>query len=209
MGNGRPVLYHGKQQINRARIVGNAPMPVFADDIARLIPSMRRFARALVSGHSVQSADDLVQETVVLAMRAERLASGSNLAAWCFSTLMRVHRLREASMMSAVGAVSASPGPAANRGASAVPFLPKPIARLDVLSLDCREVLLLAVLVGMTYAEIAETLHITPDTVIHRLELARGLMAKADRAGAPPQLQKRVGGPDRPPRQPHHLRLVK
>ena len=183
-------------------------MPVFADDIARLIPHMRRFARALVTGHSVQSADDLVQETVVLAMRAERIASGSNFSAWCFSTLMRVHRLREASMMSAVGAGSTSSAPAASRGAPAVPFLPKPIARLDVLSLECREVLLLAVLVGMTYAQIAETLHITPDTVIHRLDLARGLLAKADRTGAPTQIQ-RVGGPEKPLRQPHHLRLVK
>ena len=51
-------------------------MPSFGDDIGRLIPHLRRLARALVRGHSPQAADDLVQETVVLAMRAERVVRG-------------------------------------------------------------------------------------------------------------------------------------
>ena len=44
-------------------------MPGFADDIGKLTPHLRRFARALVRGHAAAAADDLVQETVVLAGR--------------------------------------------------------------------------------------------------------------------------------------------
>ena len=183
-------------------------MPLFADDIARLIPHLRRFARALVCGHAVQTADDLVQETVVLAMRAERIACGSNLTTWCFSTLMRVHRLRDHAVAHADDRPAAVSGPA-SRPDTAVPFMPKPIARLDMLSLDCREVLLLTVLVGMTYAQIAETLHITVDTVMHRLDLARALLAKAERGAAPVSHPLAAHAAGRPQREARHLRVVK
>ena len=46
-------------------------MPGCADDIGKLVPHLRRFARALVRGHGAQAADDLVQETVVAAMKTD------------------------------------------------------------------------------------------------------------------------------------------
>ncbi len=184
-------------------------MPGFADDVTRLIPHMRRFARALVRGHSVQFADDLVQETVVLAMRAERLARGPDLTNWCFSTLMRVHRLRECAATlpgeTHVAEVAAQAG-GHGRAAAAVSFLPKDIARLDHLSIDEREVLLLATLVGMSYVQIAMTLHVTLDTVMIRLDQARHHLARSARSGAAVATGQ---GSARQGRPANHLRLVK
>ena len=175
-------------------------MPNFTDDIARLVPHLRRFARALVCGHSAQFADDLVQETVVLAMRAERIAAGANLSGWCFATLMRVHRLRCQGGASDGGETAPRPDPA-------VAFLPKPIARLDLLSLDCREALLLTVLAGMTYAQAAEALHVALDVLMHRLDLARAHLAKSDLTLPSGALGLATNG--RASRHSHHLRLVK
>ena len=176
-------------------------MPVFADDIARLVPQLRRFARALVCRHSVQFADDLVQETVVLAMRAERIAGGGHLTAWCYATLMRVHRLRSQAVRD-TGVEGRRPRPDAS-----IPFLPRPIVRLDLLSIDCREALLLTVLAGMTYSQAAEVLHVTTDVVLHRLDLARACLSKTDRPDVPGLSPATADG--RPARQSHHLRLVK
>ena len=178
-------------------------MPVFAEDIARLVPQLRRFARALVCRHSVQFADDLVQETVVLAMRAERIAGGGHLTAWCYATLMRVHRARS----QAVRDIGQTEGRRPDHDAS-IPFLPRPIVRLDLLSIDCREALLLTVLVGMTYSQAAEVLHVTTDVVLHRLDLARACLSKADRPEVSGLWPSTADG--RPARQAHHhLRLVK
>lgn len=185
------------------------PMPSFGDDIGRLIPHLRRFARALVREHSPQVADDLVQETVVMAMRAERVARGSNLTSWCFAALMRVHRLREPSIMSAHDSGALGVAASGGRGAtgSTLPLLPKDIARLDLLPLDEREVLLLAALVGMNYAQIADTLHVPLAAVMARLGQARNRLARADRSVGPNQ--SRRSAPVGKTRAAHHLRLVK
>lgn len=178
-------------------------MPSFGDEISRLTPHLRRFARALVRGHATQVADDLVQETVVLAMRAERVARGTHLTAWCFAALMRLHRLRHPS--ASTGPLSDRSGRPANGGPASptLAFLPRAIAKLDALSLDDREVLLLAALVGMTYAQIAETLHVTRETVLARLTHARRHLDRID-AGASSGLD--ASGRRRPT---GHLRLVK
>ena len=185
-------------------------MPSFGDDIGRLIPHLRRFARALVRGHSPQSADDLVQETIVLAMRAERVLRGSNLTSWSFATLMRVHRLRETAMVSAndLGAVGVAAHGGRGATGTSLPLLPKDIARLDVLPLDEREVLLLAALVGMNYAQIADTLHVPLAAVMARLGLARNRLARV--AGQPVSHDRgqAVAAAGRARSAPH-LRVVK
>lgn len=180
-------------------------MPSFGDEISRLIPHLRRLARALVSDHSVQTADDLVQETVVLAMRAERVARGSNLTAWCFATLLRVHRHRRPASTSPrpTDTRDRTTGEARGAAAGTLTFLPKSIAKLDALALDDREVLLLASLVGMNYAQIAETLHLTHETVMTRLSRARRQLERPDTVSAS------RADPLGRPRQIPHLRLVK
>ncbi len=148
-------------------------MPGCADDIGKLVPHLRRFARALVRGHDSQAADDLVQEAIVLAMRTDSPKRGPALVSWCFGSLIRFNRLRQ--RQGAAGVPSAEPG---GSGAP-LPFLPKEILRLDALSLDHREVLLLTVLAGMSYPQVAEILRTDVDSVFTRLTQARDLLAKA------------------------------
>ncbi len=177
-------------------------MPGCADDIGKLVPHLRRFARALVRGHGAQAADDLVQETVVLAMRTECPKRGAALISWCFGSLIRFNRLRQRQGTSSLSATE--PG----GSGTPLPFLPKEILRLDALSLDHREVLLLTVLAGMSYAQVAETLRIDVDSVFTRLTQARDLLAKtggADMGGRRGTAGERGRSASAVP----HLRLIK
>ena len=171
-------------------------MPGFADDIGKLTPHLRRFARALVVGHGAQAADDLVQETIVLAGRSELPKRGPILANWCFGSLVRLNRSRARSPRTALS------------GAEPLPFLPKDVVKLDAMSLDHREVLLLTVLAGLSYAQIAEVLGINLALVIDRLTEARDALARADGDGAGRSGRER-GDPRRQPAGLTHLRLVK
>lgn len=174
-------------------------MPGFADDIGKLTPHLRRFARALVRGHAAPAADDLVQETVVLASRADLPKRGPTLAVWCFAALVRLNRLRNRAPLAA-----AQSDPAG----ALLPFLPKDILRLDALPLELREVLLLTTLAGLAYGQVADVLDIDPVLVFSRLTQARDLLAKAElgsaggRAGATGERARQGGGTP-------HLRLVK
>lgn len=179
-------------------------MPSFGDELSRLVPHMRRFARALVRGHTAQVADDLVQKTVVLAMRAERMARGPGLRAWCFSSLMRVHRQWEQSLPSHAGA---APSAGAAAGAETLAFMPREIARLDALPLESREVLLLIVLVGMNYAQAAETLHVGIETVMARLDTARHILARGQRL--PASGRAGAAGSQRTARAAQYLHVIK
>jgi RNA polymerase sigma-70 factor (ECF subfamily) len=62
-------------------------MSVFREEVAGLVPVLRAFARALAGGdHSL--ADDLVQDTMVNALRSQaQYQPGTNLEAWLFTIL--------------------------------------------------------------------------------------------------------------------------
>lgn len=173
-------------------------MPGFADDIGKLTPHLRRFARALVRGHAVQAADDLVQETVVLASRSDHTRCGTALTVWCFAALIRSNRLRNrAPLADARDPAAATP----------LPFLPKDMLRLDALPLESREVLLLVALAGLAYGHVAEILDVDVGTALSRLTRARDLLARADgasgtRSASAGERAKHAGATT-------HLRLVK
>ena len=57
-----------------------------------LIPALRRFARAL--SRNAETADDLVQDTLVRALRAEHLFHGGDLRTWLFTILLNLDRNR-------------------------------------------------------------------------------------------------------------------
>jgi RNA polymerase sigma-70 factor (ECF subfamily) len=197
-------------------------MPGSSDEIGRLIPHLRRFARALVRGHSLQAADDIVQETIVLAMRAEGLARGPALTIWCFAALLRVHRLRQRHAVferqGGVRAIDVERDGSGSAAPAPVAFLSKDIARLDALPLQNREVLLLVVLAGMDYARVAEVLTLSRDTVVALLTEARDMLAKAEHWASPPSartaspgqgvLQPSSGASGKPRVAPY-LRVVK
>ncbi len=62
-------------------------MTIFQEDVVTTVPRLRVFARSLTNGDR-QLADDLVQDTVVNALRAQRqFTPGTNLEAWLFAIL--------------------------------------------------------------------------------------------------------------------------
>lgn len=172
-------------------------MPGFADDLGQLTPHLRRFARALVRGHSACAADDLVQNTIVLASRSDLPQRGPALAVWCFASLVRLNRVRNRAPIAPAGV---------DGGGAPLPFLPKDIIRLDALPLEFREVLLLTALAGLPYGQAAEVLGVDLAVVFSRLTRARDLLRKSDHAaaGREARVGERIGHDGAP-----HLRLVK
>ncbi len=157
-------------------------MPSLVDDLGQLTPHLRRFARALVRGHAACAADDLVQETIVLASRAELPPPGPSLATLCFATLLRLNRLRNRAPIATAGV---------DGGGAPLPFLPKDILRLDALPLEFREVLLLTALAGLAYGQVAEVLDVDISVVFSRLTRARDLLIRSDQTAG--GRQARVG----------------
>ena len=71
-------------------------MSAFRDDVESMIPALRRYARALT--RDVDIADDLVQDTLVRALRSERLFLGGDLRSWLYTILTNLNRNRRRSL---------------------------------------------------------------------------------------------------------------
>src|SRR4051812_5928624 len=71
---------------------GRNALSGFREDIQAAIPALRRYARALT--HERESADDLVQDTLVRALRSEHLFHGGEIRNWLFTILINLNRNR-------------------------------------------------------------------------------------------------------------------
>jgi RNA polymerase sigma-70 factor, ECF subfamily len=141
----------------------------FRDQIAAAIPALRRYARALT--RDAETADDIVQDALVRALRSEHLFHGGDMRAWLYTILTNLNRnrLRTLSRRPALTPIkdhdAATGGPESGG---------RDIARaLAELSMEPREALLLVVLEGLTYREVAEVQGVPIGTVMSRLARAR------------------------------------
>jgi len=135
-----------------------------------LIPALRRFARALA--RDAEIADDLVQDTLVRALRAEHLFHGGDLRTWLFTILLNLDRNRRRGLarrpVLAVIEDADPPGAPVSDGSA------RDIERgLALLPAEQREVLLLVTLEGMSYREAADTQGVPIGTIMSRLSRAR------------------------------------
>ena len=64
----------------------------FRQGVEAAIPALRRYARALTRNTDV--ADDLVQDTLVRALRSEHLFHGGDIRAWLYTILTNLNRNR-------------------------------------------------------------------------------------------------------------------
>lgn len=151
-----------------------------------LIPALRRFARALT--RDSESADDLVQDTMVRALRAEHLFHGGDLRTWLFTILLNLDRNRRRGLsrrpaIAAIDDVDPAAAPASDGSA-------RDIERgLAMMPQEQREVLLLVTLEGMSYREAAEIQGVPVGTVMSRLSRARASL-KSHMDGEKPQLRR-------------------
>jgi RNA polymerase sigma-70 factor (ECF subfamily) len=157
----------------------------FQERIKAAIPALRRYARALT--RDAETADDIVQDTLVRALRSEHLFHGGNVRAWLYTILTNLNRNRLRSLSRRPTLVLIKDGDATTSGPDSGG---RDIARaLDELAEDQRSALLLVVLEGLTYREVAEVQGVPIGTVMSRLARAR-MQIKAYLDGERPALRR-------------------
>ena len=128
-------------------------MNSFQQSIEASIPALRRYARALT--RDAETADDLVQDTLVRALRSEHLFHGGAVRSWLYTILTNLNRnrLRSLARRPATSTLEDSDAPdSAGPEAGG-----RDIERaLDLLVDDQRQALLLVVLEGLSYREVAD-----------------------------------------------------
>lgn len=138
-------------------------------------PALLRFARRLYSAG--QAAEDLVQETLLLAWRGFRhFENGGNERAWLFRILIN------ASHSHARKGRFVAPSEQQFGGATVLEALEVRQA-LAGLTEQHREVLMLAVVEGFTCNEVSSILNLPLGTVMSRLSRARKSLREAFTAG--------------------------
>jgi RNA polymerase sigma-70 factor (ECF subfamily) len=154
----------------------------FRDGVESMIPALRRYARALARDADV--ADDLVQDTLVRALRSERLFLGGDLRSWLYTILTNLNRNRRRSLARRPTLMPLTDSSAEPSGTEAEG---RDIARaLATLVEDQRAVLLLVMLEGLSYREVAEIQAVPIGTVMSRLARARAHVRANLEAERPP-----------------------
>ena len=158
-------------------------MSAFRDGVQAAIPALRRYARALT--RDAEIADDLVQDTLVRALRSEHLFHGGDVRSWLYTILTNLNRnrLRSLARRPALSPIEDSDAPdMAGPEAGG-----RDIARaLSGLVEEQRAALLLVVLEGLTYREIAEVQGVPIGTVMSRLARARAHVKSVIEGARPP-----------------------
>jgi RNA polymerase sigma-70 factor, ECF subfamily len=157
----------------------------FRQRVETAIPALRRYARALT--RDAETADDIVQDTLVRALRAERLFHGGDVRAWLYTILTNLNRnrLRTLSRRPVLSPIKDS-----DVTTNAPESGTRDIGRaLDELAEEQRATLLLVVLEGLTYREVAEIQGVGVGTVMSRLARAR-MQIKAYLDGERPTLRR-------------------
>jgi RNA polymerase sigma-70 factor (ECF subfamily) len=149
-------------------------------DLIAAIPRLRRYARVL-TGNSTR-ADDLVQDTLVRAWDKQRLwQPGTDLRAWMFTIMHNVHLNQRARAWREAGDISLDSEDefgavwqvAEHDDQFARIELRELLQQVARLPAEQREVLLLAAVEELSYAEIATMLAVPIGTVMSRLSRAR------------------------------------
>jgi RNA polymerase sigma-70 factor, ECF subfamily len=157
----------------------------FRQRVEAAIPALRRYARALT--RDSETADDIVQDTLVRALRSEHLFHDGDVRAWLYTILTNLNRNRLRSLSRRPTLMPIKDSDAAITGPDTGS---RDIARaLDDLAEDQRAALLLVVLEGLTYREVAEVQGVPIGTVMSRLARAR-MQIKAYLDGERPALRR-------------------
>jgi RNA polymerase sigma-70 factor (ECF subfamily) len=166
---------HGPDRSDgRADTTSRAPDD-FEAEVLALMPSLRRYSRSLA--RSDADGEDLLQDCVekVLARRSQW--RGLNLRGWMLTIMTNLYRngLRREGGRNFVDLDESADLPAAESNADPLERL-RLEAALNSLSEDNRAVLMLVVVEGYSYQDVATLLDIPIGTVMSRLSRARARM---------------------------------
>ena len=160
-------------------------MNAFRDSVEAMIPALRRYARALT--RDADAADDLVQDTLVRALRSERLFLGGDVRSWLYTILTNLNKNRRRSLARRPQFTQLTEN---NPDASGTKAEGRDIERaLATLVEEQRSVLLLVMLEGMSYREVADIQGVPIGTVMSRLARARAHV-RASIEGQRPALRR-------------------
>jgi RNA polymerase sigma-70 factor, ECF subfamily len=158
----------------------------FNQRVQAAIPALRRYARALT--RDVEIADDLVQDTLVRALRSEHLFQGEEVRSWLYTIMTNLNRNRRRALARRPVLMPLEDEDIA--GAPESPAGARDIERaLASLGEDQRSALLLVTLEGLSYRETADIQGVAIGTVMSRLARARAHI-KAYLDGERPALRR-------------------
>jgi RNA polymerase sigma-70 factor (ECF subfamily) len=142
----------------------------FRENVQAAIPALRRYARALTRNADI--ADDLVQDTLVRALRSEHLFHGGEVRSWLYTILTNLNRnrLRSLARRPALSPIEDNDAPDMAGPEAGGRDIERALATLVD---DQRAALLLVVLEGLSYREVAEVQGVPIGTVMSRLARAR------------------------------------
>jgi RNA polymerase sigma-70 factor, ECF subfamily len=151
----------------------------FKHDLITHLPSLRAFAISLAG--KIDSADDLVQETVMKAWaNRASFTPGTNMRAWLFTILRNefytVFRKRRREVEDADGAIAARVGVHPEQHGH-MDFADMQVA-LSRLPIDQREALVLVTASDMTYDEAAVVCGVAVGTIKSRVNRARAKLSE-------------------------------
>lgn len=145
-------------------------MTDFKEGVQSAIPALRRYARALT--HDADVADDLVQDTLVRALRSEHLFNGGELRSWLYTILTNLNRnrLRSLARRPTITVIGDNDAPDASGPEAGGRDIERALAALVE---EQRTALLLVVLEGLSYRDVAEIQGVPIGTVMSRVSRAR------------------------------------
>jgi RNA polymerase sigma-70 factor (ECF subfamily) len=158
----------------------------FRRGIEEAIPALRRYARALT--RASDTADDLVQDTLVRALRSQHLFHGGEIRSWLYTILTNLNRnrLRSLARRPVITSIGDDDAPDLAGPEAGGRDIERALAGLVE---EQRVALLLVVLEGLTYREVAEVQGVPIGTVMSRLARARAQI-KAYLDGERPTLRR-------------------
>ena len=158
-------------------------MATFRQKIEAAIPALRRYARALT--RDADTADDLVQDTLVRALRSEHLFQGDEVRSWLYTILTNLNRnrLRSLARRPVLSPIEDNDAPDLAGPEAGGRDIERALALLVE---EQRTALLLVVLEGLSYREVAEVQGVPIGTVMSRLARARVQIKTYLEGGRPP-----------------------
>jgi len=145
-------------------------LATFGQKVEAAIPALRRYARALT--RDADTADDLVQDTLVRALRSEHLFQGDEIRSWLYTILTNLNRnrLRSLARRPVISSIEDNDAPDLAGPEAGGRDIERALAMLVE---EQRTALLLVVLEGLSYREVADVQGVPIGTVMSRLARAR------------------------------------
>jgi RNA polymerase sigma-70 factor (ECF subfamily) len=160
---------------SKAREASASAPPSFETEILVLLPKLRRYARSIT--RSDGESEDLLQDCVEKALINRRQMRGSSIKSWLYRIMINLHlnALRSVASRRSVPMEEAA-DLAADQDTDDVLERDCLVTALNTLPAEARAVLMLVVVEGYTYQEVAGVMDIPIGTVMSRLSRARGAL---------------------------------